>query len=113
MNEPQETPPTTPAEQTTAPAKESPAAKPVPSRGVASRLLSTAQLPLAIIITVGALAYLLWPGGQRRRTRRNPLQKPEIVKLVGQHRLAITAGTALEKKLEVAAVVQQETRRRS
>ena len=110
MNEPQEAPPSTSAEQTTAPVKEPPAAKPVPSQGVASRLLATAQLPLAIIITIGALAYLLWPGGQASDDTTQSASEPEIVKLVGQHRLAITAGTALEKKLEVATVVQQETR---
>ena len=80
-----------------------------PRPGLGSRLLSLAQFPLAILITVGVLAYLLWPEGPPAEEAAPTAPEVEIVKLVGQHRLAITAGTPLEKKLAVAPVVQQET----
>ena len=108
MNEPQNTPPTDSGPQPDFPAAEGPVRKPVSSRP-ASRLLSKAQLPLAILIAGGVLAYLLWPAGQAEESASIP-PEVEIVKLVGQHRLAIERGTPLEKKLEVAPVVQQETR---
>ncbi len=103
MNEPQ-TPPAG------VPAKETPVAKPAASRPAGSRLLSALQLPLAILITVAVLAYLLWPEGRVAEKSENTAPEVEIVKLIGQHCLAITAGTPLEKKLQVTPVVQQETK---
>jgi hypothetical protein len=109
MNEPQSTSPGDPAGKAGTAAQKGPAAKPGSPRPVASRLLSAAQLPAAILITVGVLAFLLWPAGQAREDAEQTVPEVEIVKLIGQHRLAITADTALEKKLEVTAVVQEET----
>ena len=103
MNEQNNTPPS-------APAGEHPVAKPAPSAALMIRLLSLMQLPLAIVITIGVLAYLLWPEGQLAEEMTQTASEMEIVKIIGQHRLAIAAGTPLEKKLAVAAVVQQETR---
>ena len=102
MNEPQNTPPITPAEQ-------KPVVKPAPSRALLSRLSSKVQFPLAILITVGVLAYLLWPEGQPADEAASTAPEAETVKLVGQHCLAIEPGTPLEKKLAVAVVEQQVT----
>ena len=101
MTEPQATPP--------APTRKESIAKPAPSRTAASRLFSAVQLPLAILITLGVLAYLLWPEGHGPEAEKAP-PEVEVVKAVGLHRLAIAAGTPLEKKLEVGPVVRQETR---
>ena len=74
-----------------------------------SRLLAAGQFVLAILITVAVLAYLLWPAQPGSEEATQPAPESQIVKLVGPHRLAITPGTPLEKKLVVAEVVQQET----
>ena len=110
MNEPQSTSTNLPASQTIAPAAENPVAKAVPRQGREARPLSAWQFPLAILVTVGVLVYLLWPEGHGSEDVPPIPPEMEIVKLIGQHRLAIAAGTPLEQKLTVAPVVQQETR---
>ena len=69
-----------------------------------------AQFPLAILITLGVLAYLLWPESPAAEEATQVAPEAETVRLdLVLHRLAITSGTPLEKKLVVAPVVQQET----
>ena len=102
MNDPHDT-------STSVPANKNPPAKPAPPRGWVSRLFSAMQFPLAILITIGVLAYLLWPASRTPEETTPAATEVEIVKLIGQHRLAITAGTPLEKKLAVDLVEPQET----
>jgi membrane fusion protein, heavy metal efflux system len=102
MNEP------TPTSPKASPAGKPPA-QPAGKSFSLARLMSLLQFPLSILVAVGVLAYLLWPEGPKADEPADAAPAAEIVKLVGQHRLSITAGTALEKKLAVVAVVQQET----
>ncbi len=99
MNEPNSTP-----------AQQKPVAKAAPPRASLARLLLMAQFPLAILITLGVLAYLLWPESPAAEEATQVAPEAETVRLdLVLHRLAITSGTPLEKKLVVAPVIQQET----
>ena len=51
----------------------------------------------------------MWPEAQTPDDTGQTAPDVEIVKLIGQHRLAIEPGTPLEKKLASAVVEQQET----
>lgn len=72
----------------------------------AARIWSAIQLPLTVLIAVGALAYLLWPEGHTEEESASA--EVEIVKLVAPHRLTIEPGTPLQKKLAVVSVISQE-----
>ena len=97
----------TPSPNTPAPAK------PAAGRGSPptwqARLSSAAQFTLAIVITAGVLAYLLWPANHNSEEAAPAAQEVEIVKLIGQHQLSIDPGTPLEKKLAVVAVQREAT----
>ena len=92
------------------PAAPNPVARSASPRTWLSRLLSAGQLSLAILITLGVLLFLLWPEGHVAEDAAPIAPEVEIVKLIGQHQLAITAGTPLEKKLVVTLVQEQETK---
>jgi hypothetical protein len=109
MNEQHNDSPITAGKPAIAPAAERPVARPASPRAPVPRLLSAGQLSLAILVTVGVLVFLLWP--EHGSEKSTPIAaEAEIVKVRGQHQLAITAGTPLEKKLTVAPVEQQETK---
>ncbi len=79
-----------------------------PPTGLA-RFLSAAQFTLAIVITIGVLAYLLWPASRTSNDVTPRVEEIEIVKLVGSHQLSIQLDTPLEKKLVVAPVDREQT----
>jgi len=68
-----------------------------------------AQFTLAVVITIGTLAYLLWPASRNPEDTTSSVAEVEIVKLIGQHQLSIQSGTPLEKKLTIVAVVREQT----
>ena len=74
-----------------------------------AHLSSVAQFTLAIVITVGTLAYLLWPASHTSEEAVSSVAEGEIVKLVGPHQLSIQSGTPLEKKLTIAPVDREQT----
>jgi hypothetical protein len=98
MSEPNTSPMTPPSAP---PATVKPSAK--------SRFFSALQLPIALAVAIAAVAYLLWPEGHKEDESNPGPVETEVVKLVGQHRLTISPGTPLEKKLEVAEVRTQKT----
>jgi hypothetical protein len=81
----------------------------VPKPPLRSRIWNVVQLPLAVLIAVAAVAYLLWPERPVEEGGTTATEDAEIVKLVGQHRLTIVPGTPLEQKLKVADVNRQKT----
>jgi hypothetical protein len=74
-----------------------------------ARFLSAVQFTLAIVITLGVLAYLLWPASRTSDDAPSNVEQVEIVKLVGPHQLSIQPDTPLEKKLVVAPVDREQT----
>jgi hypothetical protein len=99
MSEPNSTPPvSSPAAPTAAPR---PTAR--------ARYWHAVQLPLAVLIAVAALAWLLWPEGRGEDESATAAKEVEIVKLTGRHRLTIVPGTPLEQKLKIVEVGRQKT----
>ena len=88
-------------------------AKPAGRRGssptLLARLWAAVQFALAVVITVCVLACLLWPAKRASEDTTPSTAEPDVVKLVGQHRLSIESGTPLEKKLVVAPVDLDQT----
>ncbi len=74
-----------------------------------ARFLAAAQFTLAIVITSGVLAYLLWPANRTPEDAARKVEEVEIVKLVGPHQLSIQSDTPLEEKLVVAPVERERT----
>jgi len=70
---------------------------------------AAAQFTLAIVITAGTLAYLLWPAGRKSEEATPNVEEVAVVKLIGHHQLSIQSGTPLREKLTVAAVDREQT----
>jgi hypothetical protein len=99
MSEPNSTPPVTSSAASTAVSR-------LPAR---TRVWHAVQLPLAVLIAVAALVWLLWPERRGEDESVAAAKEVEIVKLAGQHRLTIVPGTPLEQKLKIADVNRQST----
>src|SRR5262245_33424453 len=97
---------------TPTPSEQRPPSEPSPGLSWPAWLWSRAQLAVAILLTLGVLLWLLWGGAFHGPPPpdRPPRTAPndQAVKLAGPGRIALTAGTPLEKKLRAESRLAEE-----